>query len=288
MRTNWLVRIGSTLNMALVTLLAFLCLFPFINILAVSLSSGGAIVSGKIFMLPVEFTVESYQKILNNAAMIKSLGFSVYVTVIYVILAMLASVLLAYPLSRKSFKGRTVFLLMITFTMYFSGGLIPTFLVVQKLGLINSSWSLVIPVLINSFNIIIMKSFFGTIPESLMEAAVIEGAGEFTILFRIVLPLSKAMLATISLFYMVFRWNSYSDALFYINDNAMYTLQLKLREFVALSQMNFDPTEQVDNAFVPEGLKAASIIFATVPILLVYPFLQKYFVKGVTLGAIKG
>jgi putative aldouronate transport system permease protein len=274
--------------MALVTLLAFLCLFPFINILAVSLSSGGAIVSGKIFMLPVEFTVESYQKILNNAAMIKSLGFSVYVTVIYVILAMLASVLLAYPLSRKSFKGRTVFLLMITFTMYFSGGLIPTFLVVQKLGLINSSWSLVIPVLINSFNIIIMKSFFGTIPESLMEAAVIEGAGEFTILFRIVLPLSKAMLATISLFYMVFRWNSYSDALFYINDNAMYTLQLKLREFVALSQMNFDPTEQVDNAFVPEGLKAASIIFATVPILLVYPFLQKYFVKGVTLGAIKG
>jgi putative aldouronate transport system permease protein len=245
-------------------------------------------VSGKINLLPIDFTLEWYGKVLRNSAMIKSLVFTIYVTAVYVVLAMIASVFLAYPLSRKSFKGRTAILIMISITLYFSGGLVPTYLVVQDLGLINSMWSLIIPVLVNSFNVIIMKSFFSNIPESLLESAVMEGANDFVILFRIVLPLSKAMLATIALYYLVARWNSYSDALFYINDNTMYPLQLKLRELVALSQINFDPNEQVDNAFVPEGVKAASIMFATVPILLVYPWLQKYFVQGVTLGAIKG
>ncbi|WP_127585651.1 carbohydrate ABC transporter permease [Paenibacillus koleovorans] len=279
---------GNIVNVSIISFLALICLFPFINIAAVSLSSSEAIVTGRISFFPVGFTWEWYDKVFSNKSMLQSLWFTVYVTVIYVVMALLMSVFLAYPLSRKTFKGRTFILVMISITLYFSGGLVPTFLVVQKLGMINSMWSLIIPVLINSFNVIIMKSFFSNIPESLIESAVMDGANDFVILFRVVLPLSKAMLATIALFYMVARWNSYSDALFYINDNSLYPLQLKLRELVALSQMNFDPNEQQDTGFVSEGIKSASIIFATLPILLIYPWLQKYFVQGVTLGAIKG
>lgn len=281
------IAIDVSIHVFLVVI-AFLALFPFLNMLAISLSSSAAIMGRRVGIYPIGLNLEFYQKIFSDTQMLTSLTFTVKLTVIYVILALACTVLGAYPLSRKRLKGRRVFGILITITMYFSGGIVPTFLIVQKFGLLDSIWSLVLPGLINAYYLIIMKSFFMSIPESLTEAAIIDGCTEFGVLLKIVLPLSLPVLATMVLFYAVQRWNGFQDALFYITDLKKMPLQLKLRAMVLANQIN-DKSDIANQTMKlnTDGLKAATLIYATIPILIVYPWLQKYFVQGMTIGAVK-
>lgn len=266
------------------------CLVPFLYMIALSLSSNSAIVSQKVTLWPVEFTLETYKTILSDVEMIYTLGYSIVLTIVYTLICMFLTICAAYPLTKKRLKGRSFFLSILVITMYFSGGLIPSYLLVKNLGMMNSIWSLLLPGAMSVFNLIILKTFFSSLPESLEESASIDGCNELGILFRIVLPLSLPSIATLSLFYAVDRWNGFQDALFYITDKNLYPMQLKLYQIItANQQLDTQQGEGSVGAYiVPESLKAASVMFATVPILVVYPKLQKYFVEGVMTGAIKG
>ena len=280
-------KIIGYINTVLLLIFSAACLLPFINVLAVSFSSNRAIVSGFVTIYPIEFNIKYYLKVLTDRFMLNSIAFTAFLTIVFVIVALVLTIMMSYALSRKKMKGRSFILFIATLTMYFNGGIIPTYLVVQKLGLLDSMWSLVLPVAINTYYMIIMKTFFSSIPESLLESAVLDGCNEFMILIRIVLPLSLPVIATMALFYAVYRWNAFQDAVFYISDPNMYPIQLRLRELVLQNQINQDITTDAES-FVSEGVKAASLMVATLPILVVYPWLQKYFVKGMTIGAVKG
>ncbi|WP_240416000.1 carbohydrate ABC transporter permease [Paenibacillus periandrae] len=269
---------------------AITCLVPFLYMIALSLSSNNAIISQKVALWPVDFTIETYKTILNDIEMIYTLGYTIVLTILYTIICMFLTICAAYPLTKKRLKGRSFFLTILVFTMYFSGGLIPSYILVKNLLMINTIWSLVLPGAMSVFNLIILKTFFSSLPESLEESASIDGCNELGILVRIVLPLSLPAIATLSLFYAVDRWNGFQDALFYITDKNLYPMQLKLYQIItANQQLDAQQGEGSMGAFiVPESLKAASVMFATIPILVVYPKLQKYFVDGVMTGAIKG
>lgn len=271
---------------------SLICLLPFVNVLAVSFSSKSAILRGEVGFFPVEFTTMAYQAIFNDGSMMHSLWYTVGITVTYTAIAMVLTILMAYPLTKKRLKGRKFFNLMALFTMYFSGGTIPIYLNIKELGLLNNAWSLIIPGALSTYNMIILKSFFAALPESLEEAATIDGANDFQILLQIYLPLSLASLATLTLFYAVGKWNSFQDALYYITDRSLQPLQLKLYNLIKGSQaVDVAMMEGGASAVatsVSESIESATIIFATLPILVVYPFVQRYFVSGVTIGAVKG
>ncbi|MBQ6950129.1 MAG: carbohydrate ABC transporter permease [Clostridia bacterium] len=269
-----------------------LCLLPFINVIAVSFSSKSAILRGDVGFWPVEFTSMAYEAIFNDKSMMHSLWYTVLITVLYTALAMVLTILMAYPLTKKRLKGRKLFNLLALFTMYFSGGTIPIYLNIKELGMLNTMWSLIIPGALSTYNMIIMKSFFASLPDSLEEAATIDGANDFQILTQIYLPLSLASIATLTLFYAVGKWNSFQDALYYITDRNLQPLQLKLYNLIKGAQ-SVDVTMMEGGAStvatnISESIESATIIFATLPILVVYPFVQRYFVSGVTIGAIKG
>ena len=235
---------------------------------------------------------KAYQVIVGDGTMWDSLWLTVKITVIYTVMAMLMTILMAFPLSMKRLKGRRWFMLFIVFTMYFSGGTIPIYLNIKELGLYNTEWALIIPGLISTFNIIILKNFFTALPFELNEAAYIDGANDFQILVRIYLPLSLSSLATLALFYAVGKWNSFSDALYFIDNTKLYPLQYKLYNIMKEGQ-SVEVSVQEGNANdlgkdISKSIESATIIFATLPILVVYPFVQRYFVAGVTLGAVKG
>lgn len=269
---------------------ALICLLPLVNVLATSLSSSSAILASKVYLLPVETTFESYKAIFKDDSMIRSLIFTALMTVGYTFLGMILTICAAYPLTKKRLKGRNIILLMIIFTMYFSGGLIPDYILAKNLNILDTVWSLVLPGAISAYNLIVLKSFFSSLPESLEESAILDGCNDIGVLFRIVLPLSKPVIATLSLFYAVGKWNSFMDALFYITDSKLYPLQLKLYQIIVNSQ-GIDASIGEGNMsqnVLPESLEAACVIFATVPIILVYPWLQKYFVTGIMVGSVKG
>ncbi|WP_179032138.1 carbohydrate ABC transporter permease [Paenibacillus kribbensis] len=274
----------------LVAVAVLLCLAPFIHILSISFSSNRAITSGEVTLFPVEFNLKAYGKVFADMSMIRSLGFTVLLTVITTVLSMLMTVIAAYPLTKKNLKGRKTMMFIIVVTMFFSGGIIPEYILVRDLHLLNTMWSLILPGLISPFYLIILISFFNGIPESLGEAAEIDGTSQFGTLIRIVLPLSLPVLATLSLFYGVGRWNGFQDTLMYIQNPDLFPLQLKLYQMIQNNMVSeLTRLEGASGARItPEGLKAASVIFATVPILLVYPWLQRYFVSGVMVGAVKG
>ena len=283
---------GQIVLNVLMILIVLFCTLPFVNVIAVSLSSKSAILRGDVSFWPVEFTTKAYELIMKDPSMFRSLFFTVKITVLYTLLAMALTILYAFPLTIKRLKGRKFFMLFIVFTMFFSGGVIPIYLNVKELGMINSQWGLILPGLLSAFNIIILKNFFHGLPYELNEAAYIDGANDFQILVRIYLPLSFSSIATLSLFYAVGKWNSFSDALFYITSRDLQPLQLKLYNLIKGGQ-SVEVTVQEGNASdlassVSASIEAATIIFATLPILLVYPFVQRYFVTGVTLGAVKG
>lgn len=283
-------RIFDTVNVVLLAIFVLVCLAPFFHILAISLSSTRAVVSGAVTLLPIDLDLKAYRSVLSDMSMVHSLGFTVFLTALTTVLCMVMTIAAAYPLTHKKLKGRKVFMFIIVVTMFFSGGIIPEYILVQNLHLLNTVWALVLPGLISPFYLIILISFFNGIPNSLVEAAEIDGATQFGTLFKIILPLSLPVIATLSLFYAVGRWNGFQDSLLYITKTELYPLQLKLYQLVQNSMIS-DVTRNEGPGVLhstPESLKAASVVFATVPILLVYPWLQRYFVSGVMLGAVKG
>jgi ABC-type glycerol-3-phosphate transport system permease component len=268
-----------------------ICLFPFVNTLANAFSSSNAIQTGRVLLWPVEFQWDSMRMILADNSVIRALLVTVYLTVVGTAMNLFFTIITAYPLSRRDLKGRGIFMKFMVITMLFSGGMIPLFLLVKSLDLLNTLWALIIPGLISAFNVIIMKSFFQAMPDELREASIVDGCGNIRYLVQIILPLSGASLATIGLFYAVGHWNSYFGAVLYIDNPDLLTLQVKLRNILLLSQMDTSLEQMtMDSQFtvIQESLKAAVIVVATVPILVVYPFLQKYFVKGSMLGSVKG
>lgn len=288
--TGWDVSF-NIVNYSLMIFFTFICIFPFLNTLANAFSSSHAIQTGQVVLWPVEFQLDAMKSVIFDKNIIRALGVTVYITLFGTALNMLFTIGTAYPLSRRDLKGRKYFMNYMIITMLFGGGLIPGYLLIKNLGMLNTLWSIMIPGLIGAFNVIIMKSFFQNMPEELREAAVMDGCGNIRYLVRIVLPLSGAVLATIGLFYAVGHWNSYFGAVLFIDKPELATLQVKLRNILLLSQMDtsLETMQTQDNLHVvAESLKAAVIVFATVPILIVYPFLQKYFVKGSFLGSVKG
>ena len=268
------------------------CLLPFVNVAAVSFSSKSAILRGDVSFWPVEFSTTAYEAIFSDRTMIRSLVFTVIITVVYTAFSMVMTILMAYPLTKKRLHGRNFFSFMALFTMYFSGGIIPAFLNVKELGLMNTPWALILPGMLSTYNMIILKSFFQALPNELEEAAIIDGANDFQVLLKVYLPLSMASLATLTLFYAVGKWNSFQDALYYIQDKAFQPLQLKLYHIIKGSQAvdvaALEGGASTVASSVSESIEPATIIFATQPILVVYPFVQRYFVAGVTIGAVKG
>lgn len=290
MREQTANRVFDTINFITLFVCTLICLAPFLHILAISLSSVRPILSGQVSLFPVELNFEAYYKVFSDPAMIRSLGFTVMLTGLFTVLCMAMTVAMGYPLSKKKLKGRKGVMFIVVITMFFSGGIIPEYILIRNLNLLDSIWALVLPGLINPFYLIILISFFNNIPESLEESAEIDGSSHFRTLISIMLPLSLPVITTLSLFYAVGRWNGFTDTLMYITSPEFYPLQLKLYQLIQNNMIS--ELMQMEGAqmatVVPESLKAASVIFATVPILIVYPWLQRYFVSGVMLGAVKG
>ena len=276
----------------IILLISLTCLLPFVNVAATSLSSKSAILAGRVVFWPVEFETTAYKAIFSDPAMMRSLWFTVLITVGYTALAMLLTILMAYPLSKKRLRGKKFFNFLALFTMYFSGGTIPIYLNIKDLGLMDTPLALILPAALSTYNMIILKSFFTALPGELEEAAIIDGATDFQVLIRVYLPLSMASLATLTLFYAVGKWNSFQDALYYISTKAYQPLQLKLYHIIKGSQAvdvaAMEGGTSTVATSISESIEPASIIFATLPILVVYPFVQRYFVAGVTIGAVKG
>ncbi|GAA3407104.1 carbohydrate ABC transporter permease [Paenibacillus hodogayensis] len=283
-------RLFYSINYGLLALAALTCLLPLVNIMAVSFSGSEAILSGQVYWRPVDFTFRSYRLLLEGTRIMQSLQNSLLITVFGIALCMLFTFLAAYPLSRKAFYGRKFFTLAIVFTMIFSSGVIPQYLLIKSLGLIDSYWSVWLPAMISAYNMLIMKNYFENLPDELEEAARIDGAGEFRFIRNIVLPLSVPMMATLALFYGVALWNTFMTLLMYVNDTTKFNLAVLVQQMVRSQSLAQDfaiRPEEIQMA-TPEGVKSAGVMVMIIPLLLVYPFVQKYFVKGVMIGAIKG
>ncbi|WP_028589969.1 carbohydrate ABC transporter permease [Paenibacillus massiliensis] len=283
-------RIFDIVNITFVALFVLFCLAPFLHTIAISFSSNRAITSGEVRLLPREFNWDAYVKVFSDQSMIYSLGYTVVLTIVTTVLCMVFTIAAGYPLTKKKLKGRKLFMYVIIITMFFSGGIIPEYLLIRDLHMLNTVWSLILPGLVSPFNLIILISFFNSIPESLEESAEIDGSSHFYTLLKIILPLSMPVMATLALFYAVGRWNGFQDSLMYINEPQLYPLQLKLFQMVQNNMVSeLTQMEGANRTRLPaESLKAATVVFATVPILLVYPWLQRYFVSGAMLGAVKG
>lgn len=284
------ITLGVALNYLLITLLTFVCLYPFLNVIAYSFSGYNAVLAKEVTFYPIGFTLDAYKQILGRTTIWTAMKTTVIVTLLGTALSLLLTTFAAYALSISDLPGRKVLTGMILFTMYFGGGMIPTFLVVKNVGLYDSLGALFIPQAVSVFNFIVMRTFFRELPESLQDAARIDGASYMQVLVKIILPLSLPIIATIGLFYAVGYWNSYFEALIYIQDVDKYTLQLRLRSLLFGNELtSANSADNVVGAIVlPQSLKMAIVTVSTVPILIVYPWLQKYFVKGVMLGSVKG
>ncbi|WP_255491675.1 MULTISPECIES: carbohydrate ABC transporter permease [unclassified Actinotalea] len=287
-RTTPGMRAFQVLNVVLLTGFALVCLVPFVHVIGSSFASPGELATRPFVLIPNDVTLDAYRYILSTPTIFRAMGVSVFVTVIGTFVSLVVTSLMAYALSKRYLRGRRVINFMVVFTMLFSGGMIPTFIVVNSLGLLDSLWSLILPVTVNAFNFVIMRSFFQAIPDSLEEAARIDGCSELGVFWRIVLPLSMASIATIGLFYAVAYWNTYMWAILFINDSSKWPIQVLLRQIVIVaSGMNAD-SSVVDVVPPAQSVKMAVIAVATLPMLLVYPFIQRYFVKGALIGSVKG
>ncbi len=281
-------KLGDWIIAAICVVVILICLIPLLSVLARSLSSPDALIRNKVLLIPVGFNLEAYKTVLVDAKYIWSIAWTAILAVVFTIVSMLMTVLCAYPLIYDNLKGKAFFNTVIILTMYFNAGAIPSYLLIKDLNLLNTPLVLIIPGCLSVFNMIIMRSFFYGIPDSLRESAQIDGAGFLQVLVKIYLPLSTPVIATLSLFYAVGRWNGFSDALMYMNNRKFYPIQLLLYNILNnMMQVEVATQEGFSAPGLSETLKAATVIFATVPILLVYPWLQKYFISGVTLGAIK-
>ncbi|CAN7709996.1 carbohydrate ABC transporter permease [Paenibacillus sp. LjRoot153] len=281
-------RIFDAINYTVLLIVALVCVLPFVYVLALSFTSPSEVAKGGIILFPKEWSLSAYQYIFSTNTLIRSMLVSIYITVVGTLINLLFTALMAYPLAKKKLRGRQTILLGVLITMLFSGGMIPTYFVVKDLHLTNTLWSLMIPSAISAFNLIVLKNFFQEIPDGLEDSAKIDGCTDLGVLFRIVLPLSMPAMATFGLFYAVAHWNQFFNAIIYINDNAKWPIQVLLREIVMLAQSRIGDTGFDEAEIQPLTIRMAVIVFATLPILIVYPFLQKHFTKGVMLGSVKG
>ncbi|MCY7808840.1 carbohydrate ABC transporter permease [Bacillus spizizenii] len=264
-------------------------ILPFLYIIAGSFATEAELAQRSFFIFPKTFTLDAYKYVFSTPTFIRSMGVSIFITVVGTAVQLFFTFTMAYPLAKRHVKGRNLLLNLVIFSMLFSGGMIPTYLVVKSLGLLDTYWALILPMAINPFNLIIIKNFFQQLPRELEESAKIDGCSEIGVFWRIALPLSKPVIATFALFYAVGIWNDFFHALLYINDSAKWPLQMVLRQVTILSDLTATNGDTMQNTVPPEqGIKLAVIVIATLPILAVYPFLQKYFAKGMLIGSVKG
>jgi putative aldouronate transport system permease protein len=289
-KTSFAEKCFDAINVVLLILLMLLTVYPLIYVLFASVSDAGTLMGYKgMLWRPLGFSLDAYTNVFRNPMIVRGYGNTLFVVLVGLVLNLTLTAFGAYALSRKSLRYRKPLMLFIIFTMFFSGGLIPLYLTVKGVGLIDSLWSLIIPTAINTFNLILMKTAFEAIPDALEESAKIDGANDFVILFRIVLPLSMPVIAVMLLYYGVGHWNSWFNAMIFLQERSLYPLQLVLRGILLQGETNANSGASDDDAaMLAATLKYATIIVATVPILFVYPFLQKYFVKGALIGAVKG
>lgn len=274
----------------LLTVFLVIVLLPLWYILVSSVSSPAAVSAGKVFLWPVDFTWRGYETVLTNSKILLGFANSVFYTVVGTVVSVALTVMLAYPLSRANFVGGKFLTGAVVFTMLFAGGLIPTYLVVQELGLLDTRWALIIPKAVAVWPAILAITFFRTsVPDEVYEAARIDGASELRILWQVVLPLAKPMIAVIALMYAIVQWNSYFDALIYLRDDSLYPLQLVLRNILILNNdAGTDVAAAIERQQLASLLKYSLIVVSTVPMLIIYPFVAKYFTQGLVLGAVKG
>ena len=281
----------NVFNVVFLFLLMLVCLYPLYLQLIISISHGLEVIKGGITLLPRKITFKTYQ-VLVRGELFMYMRNTVFYTVAGTLVNLVMSCLCAYPLARKTFSGRKFFTIMVTVTLFFSGGMVPMYLTVQQYGLMDTIWALILPGAISTYNMIIIRTAFQSIPDSLVESAQLDGANDLIILCRIVVPLSKATLATMLLFYAVSHWNSYFDAMLYITNKKLYPLQIMLRNMLIGGLFNEETAiagASADSfATTDATLRSAAIIVSTLPILIVYPFVQRYFVKGVMIGSVKG
>lgn len=280
-------RIFNVTNLVILGLIGLVAVLPYVNMMAVSLSSSGPVDSGRVAFLPIELTFENYKTVLMDKSILKSIGISALMTAAGTVFSLLMTVMFAYPLSREEFKLRKLCNIMILIVFIFNAPIIPWYLTMRAYGLYDNFWALILPSALSTYNIIIVRSFFAEVSPALIDAAKVDGCGEMRTLMQIILPISKAVMATVGLMYGVGYWNSYTTPLYLINDRDLYTLQLRIKSIVldsnALESMNV-----VSTGTSTQALKMTTIIVAAIPVLCVYPFLQKHFVKGMTIGSVKG
>lgn len=281
-------KIFKYFNVIFLGILGIIMLIPIITVTATSFSSALAVDAGRVSLLPVDFNLASWNEILSKNEMWRSFFLNIFVTIVGTFLALMITALMAYPMAKKEFKLAKILSIMVVITMVFKAPIIPYFLALKNMGLYNNIFVLIVPHLVVPYNLIIMRTFFKQIPLELEEAAKVEGSNYFQILFRIILPMSKASLATVGLFYAVMIWNQFLHPMLFIQDEALFPLQLRLRQYISVGEDLSGGLYGGLKPFNERTLKATTVIFTVVPILCVYPFLQKYFVKGAMLGSVKG
>jgi putative aldouronate transport system permease protein len=273
-------------------IIIIIVLYPLLFIVSASFSDPSKVLNGDVWLLPKGVTLEAYKSILHNDKIWTGYRNTIVYTVVGTLINIIMTILAAYPLSRPDLPGRGKIMVLITLTMFFGGGLIPTYMLVKELGMVNTMWALIVPGAIATYNLIVMRTYFqSSIPWELQEAAHMDGCSNWRLLFSIILPLSKPILAVMVLFYAVGHWNSYFAALIYIRDEALHPLQLVLREILMISQSAGIEGGSVgleDQILLAESIKFAVIIVSTLPVLIMYPFVQRHFVKGVMIGSLKG
>ncbi|MDT0122880.1 carbohydrate ABC transporter permease [Paenibacillus sp. RRE4] len=283
-------RLFITAIYIILSLVLVAVLYPLIYIVSSSLSSPSAVSSGKVWLWPVDLSFEGYKAVLRNEQVLMGYANSLFYTACGTFISVALTIMIAYPLSKKTFVGRSTLMIFITFTMLFAGGLIPTYLVVKSLGLIDTRWALLIPNAIWVWQVIIARTFFqNSIPDELSEAADIDGCSDIRFIFSVILPLAKPIVAVLSLMYAVGQWNAYFDALIYLKSQSLYPLQLILRSILILgSSGNMDASEMIKQQQMAELMKYSLIVMASLPVLIIYPFVQRYFVQGMLIGSVKG
>lgn len=278
----------TVLNYAIITFFGLLCLYPILHVLAASLSDPLRLVRHRgVYLWPDGFSLKGYQMVIGNPNIWMGYGNTIFYVFAGTVINMFMTIIGAYALSRKGWPLRQFFVFLFVFTMYFSAGMVPGFMMVKELGLLNTRWAILLPGAVNTWNLIVMRTAFSSVPDEMEESAHIDGASDLRIMMQIYVPLAKATIAVMILFYAVAHWNSWFSALIYLTDNKLYPVQMFVREILMFNAAA-GTTEDANAVYIRELTKYATIIVAVVPILCIYPFVQKYFVKGVMLGSVKG
>ena len=287
-------KLTYAVNYFLLALFLIIVLYPFVYIISCSFSSGQALISGKVTLFPVDPTLDGYRAILEYRDIWTGFANSFLYTISGTLIGLVLTILAAYPLSRSSLVGRKPIMMLFLFTMLFNGGLVPNYMLILNLGLMNTIWAVILPMTLSAYNVIVARTFFiSSIPNELHESAELDGCGEFRFLISIVLPLSKAIMAVLVLWIAIGIWNSYFNPMIYLNDKKKYPLQLILREILLMANVDFtkaaaNPERYYKNQQLSEILRYGTIIISALPLMILYPFIQKYFVQGVMIGSVKG